>query len=159
MVQNFKTQIKIIVIIFVVFSCSVSERDKQNTSDIAKISGLWYTILPDSTYSEVYFTDSLYCVYYSEVLNLFKYKITKDDSMQILDEMFINKFKVQVNDSSNLVISSVTGSSQYFKINNQFFSNDEWKRFIEGETEVREKYREYFLAREYDALLRIGKQP
>lgn len=156
MVSSFKAKIKIIALVLIAICCTLSEKGKLMNPSVTKINGLWYTVSPDSSYLEVYFSDSLYSVHYSDGLNLFKYEITQGDSIHVLDEMFKNKFKFQLTDSSIMIITSEKGSFKYFKIDNEF-SSDEWINFIKGDIETRDRYMQLFLARKSNALSKIGK--
>jgi hypothetical protein len=149
--QRFKTLIKIAVIAFLGYSCTVSKNENSLKSSEPNLIGLWYAFLPDSSYAEVYFTDSLYCFSNSDYLNLFKYRLTEDDSMQVLDDMFDYKFKLQ-KIGATIISSSKYGSVVYTKIEDSVFSYNDWKMFINGNPEIGHKYRQYFVSREWEAL-------
>lgn len=151
-VQNFKIHtIVLLLIIGLLTSCARESKDEY--SNDFDLSGLWYSVLADSTYMEVYFSDSVYSVFYSEVLNIFRYKIDKNDSIQVLDNMFGNKFKIYGVNDSTIIIKSKSSVFKYSKIKNDPMSTSEWVSFINGSASVRERYRQYFLSRQFNLIV------
>jgi hypothetical protein len=129
--------------------CSIPEK---HTTGQIKLEGLWFCVYPDSTYAEVYFTDSVYC-YYNEDLffRIFGYNI-EGDSLEVLDSSFEHKFKFEFLDSLNLTITSVNQAISYKKINDTVFSAHDWTEYLKGNSDLRWRYRQYFYARKQDEM-------
>ncbi|MFM8913422.1 MAG: hypothetical protein ACKOE6_10995, partial [Flammeovirgaceae bacterium] len=110
--------------------------------------GHWMINFGDSVFQGVIFNDSLR-LSYDESLGLFftKYQIEKDSMIVTNEGQIWSEFKVDLIDSTHMVLTDKFGSSKYERIVNTPFSQKEIDMILNGDEELLEKFRSDFRSR------------
>ena len=158
MVQYSKTAITLVF--FSILSCSqnASEADLI-TQPLSKkdLLGLWSFNRSDSSYAEIYYTDSTYWLFADDNCFIKKYDIGNGDTLSVdFDPKSILKFKLHDFDSNSFILTGYGGSIVYKRIKDSIFNHSDWKKIIvDGDWTLTRKYRLYYFAREDEYKRRI----
>lgn len=114
------------------------------------ISGLWFYVGGDSSYREVFYTDS--CLWsYDEGggPRFYRIKITLSDTIKLYDrdELF-GESKIELVGKNEMVLSNDLETTTFFKVDKDLFNDDEMKKLLIGDTAKIEMFIDRFRARE-----------
>lgn len=147
MVYNFKVKTIIILVLIIFQSCQLKkEIHLDDSNSESNIQGLWFCILNDSSYAEVYFSDSSYLFYHSDFFRIYDYKIA-GDSIQVIDDIDKSVYGINFSNNKSFSIKSENDLIYYYKIEDVEFTKDEFQSLINEDSEVHEIYRASFRIR------------
>lgn len=138
----------IVIIISMTFiGCAPVERNKNIGAN--EIHGLWYYVSDDSSYREVFYTDS--CLWSFDEgggPRFYRIELMPDDTINLYDQgKLFGKSKVTFPDNEKMILSNDLDTTTFFRINNLLLRNDEMKKLLTGDTEKIQMFIDRYRAR------------
>ena len=120
--------------------------------NMQSLSGLWYYFESDSTYIEIYYTDSSYLAFLPDNFIFKKYKFDENDNFSVdFGQKDIHKFKLHDIDSDSFISTRNGVSIVHKRLRDSIFNPDDWKKIIlVSDSNLFNKSRLYYLSREFD---------
>lgn len=131
--------------IFVIFSC-LNSSTKVSLRDI---NGLWAYVGKDSSYGEIFLTDSLVWVYdESGGPRIYAIRLFGKDSIEIIGDGIQIASMAKLPSKNRLVLTNNESKTEYFKVEKYLLSSDTMRSVFSGSSESIVYYIERFRARQ-----------
>ncbi len=115
------------------------------------LEGLWYFFEQDSTYYEIYYTDSSYMAFMPDNYVYYNYKLEEGDTLLVNFAGELNKFKLSDIEPNSFMSTKDHLSILHHRLVDTVFSKKDWARILKGpDDEIYYKFRSYYLSRESD---------
>ena len=146
MASKFNTK-KILFLSALLLGCGDLQKSKFNTESYSDISGLWSLKRSDSSYAEVYFSDSTLLFSHAVDIAIRGYKLKNDSIYILLNGKVIDNFKLEKTSYSQMKITDKIKETNYYRVNDSIFSKSDWEHILNFDEEIFAKYRFYFFSR------------
>ena len=145
-----RNRVFVVLILMIIIGCTFRRSNNSEGHTTKDIGGLWFYLGSDSTYREVFYTDSCLWSYDEGGGPRFnRIKIASNDTIDIYDNgKLLNKSKIRVVSKNEFLLYKGLHSTTFRKVNNLLLSNDEMKKLLTGDIVKIQMFIDRFRTRE-----------